>query len=486
MDIRVILFTMMMIVASLSGCLGSGGTMHEGATDTIDSWDGACDESCAECDSGSELDCTVCPNGTSMVDVDNDGAGECISDDSNGTNNSTNMTNDSWDGTCHESCSECDDSTENDCTVCPSGTSMVDNDNDGAGECIPDNSGNETTDGGNETTDVRTWGVVDLNNTMLQEGAISGSECGVIYAYPAWSGAGMNNDAHLRNEVSNLTGTVIDIWIAVYEEPDSTVVIPEIKTAIDGFGDDGFILVENGNISGVLDFTLANACWDSNMTSALNDLMDHFFGNSNSNSCGDGVIDSNEECDDGNSDDGDGCSSNCTQEDDPNVCEDGEQEERDDGCTYNCVQGEWQQGSCDPPDSDGDGVWDGDDAFPNDANETDDSDGDGVGDNADQCPNTTSGATIDANGCEVSQAQEHFIDISGMAFSPDTITISVGDTITWTNQDGASHTATGDNSEFDSGTLGNGQSFSFTFTAAGTYTYHCAFHSGMTATIIVQ
>ena len=81
----------MMIVASLSGCLGSGGTMHEGATDTIDSWDGACDESCAECDSGSELDCTVCPNGTSMVDVDNDGAGECISDDSNGTNNSTNI-----------------------------------------------------------------------------------------------------------------------------------------------------------------------------------------------------------------------------------------------------------------------------------------------------------------------------------------------------------------------------------------------------------
>ena len=73
-----------------------------------------------------------------------------------------------------------------------------------------------------------------------------------------------------------------------------------------------------------------------------------------------------------------------------------------------------------------------------------------------------------------------------MAFSPNSITISVGDNVTWTNQDGSSHTVTGDNSEFDSGTLGNGQMFSFTFTTAGTYTYHCAFHSGMTATIIVE
>ena len=137
-------------------------------------------------------------------------------------------------------------------------------------------------------------------------------------------------------------------------------------------------------------------------------------------------------------------------------------------------------------DTDGDGVPDGGDAFPNDANESADSDGDGVGDNADQCDDTESGATIGEDGCEEAEPQVHFIDISGMAFSPSTLTISVGDTITWTNQDSAPHSATGDNGEFDSGTLSNGQTFSFTFTTTGTYTYHCAIHNGMTATIIVE
>ena len=129
---------------------------------------------------------------------------------------------------------------------------------------------------------------------------------------------------------------------------------------------------------------------------------------------------------------------------------------------------------------------DDDDAFPNDANETTDSDGDGVGDNADQCDETESGATIGDDGCVVSEAQEHFIDISGMAFSESTITISIGDLITWTNQDSAPHSATADNGEFDSGTLNNGDTFTFIFNTAGTYTYHCAIHNGMTATIIVE
>ena len=143
-------------------------------------------------------------------------------------------------------------------------------------------------------------------------------------------------------------------------------------------------------------------------------------------------------------------------------------------------------GSCEFSDSDGDGVYDHLDAFPDNREESADSDGDGVGDNADECDDTESGANIDENGCEVSQAQEFFINITGMAFSESTITISVGDTVTWTNLDSAPHTATEDNGVFNSGTLNNGDTFSFTFTAAGTYTYHCAIHPSMTATIIVQ
>ena len=54
-----------------------------------------------------------------------------------------------------------------------------------------------------------------------------------------------------------------------------------------------------------------------------------------------------------------------------------------------------------PADSDGDGVPDKDDAFPNDPNESKDSDGDGVGDNADKCPATPAGTKVDGSGCPI-------------------------------------------------------------------------------------
>ena len=78
------------------------------------------------------------------------------------------------------------------------------------------------------------------------------------------------------------------------------------------------------------------------------------------------------------------------------------------------------------------------------------------------------------------------VDISGMAFSPSSLTVSVGDTVTWTNKDGSTHTATADDGTFDSGDLANGGTYSFTFDTAGTYTYKCNRHSSMTATIIVE
>jgi plastocyanin len=75
-----------------------------------------------------------------------------------------------------------------------------------------------------------------------------------------------------------------------------------------------------------------------------------------------------------------------------------------------------------------------------------------------------------------------------MQFDPEELTISVGDTVTWTNNDGMSHTATStDGPEaFDSGNIGSGNTWSFTFTEAGTYEYKCDYHSSMTATIIVN
>ncbi|HJM40595.1 MAG TPA: alpha-amylase family glycosyl hydrolase, partial [Candidatus Thalassarchaeaceae archaeon] len=86
------------------------------------------------------------------------------------------------------------------------------------------------------------------------------------------------------------------------------------------------------------------------------------------------------------------------------------------------------------------------------------------------------------------RSTNHSVDIQSMAFTPNTITIQIGDSITWTNQDSFSHTATSTSgpASFDSGTLSNSATFTFTFTTAGTYQYKCDFHSSMTATITVE
>ena len=96
----------------------------------------------------------------------------------------------------------------------------------------------------------------------------------------------------------------------------------------------------------------------------------------------------------------------------------------------------------------------------------------------------TSSETTDDDADETPQSNA--VDITGFAFSPETLTISIGDTVAWTNKESATHTATADGGEFDSGNLGNGDTFSHTFTAAGTYTYYCKIHTSMTSTIIVE
>lgn len=84
------------------------------------------------------------------------------------------------------------------------------------------------------------------------------------------------------------------------------------------------------------------------------------------------------------------------------------------------------------------------------------------------------------------EVQTYDIDISNFAFNPDSLTIIVGDTVRWTNNDSVGHTATQTNGTFNSGTLTSGETFTYTFAQAGSYTYYCALHPSMTATISVQ
>lgn len=77
------------------------------------------------------------------------------------------------------------------------------------------------------------------------------------------------------------------------------------------------------------------------------------------------------------------------------------------------------------------------------------------------------------------------LQITDFAFSPSTLSIPLGSTVTWTNNAPTPHTVTSDTSLWDSGSIASGQMFSHTFTSAGTFTYHCNFHPSMTAAITV-
>ena len=98
-------------------------------------------------------------------------------------------------------------------------------------------------------------------------------------------------------------------------------------------------------------------------------------------------------------------------------------------------------------------------------------------------PINTSTPAPTLNGTNTSPATVN-IGIQNFAFSPKTVTVNVGDTVTWTNQDTTPHQPTSD--IFQSGSLSTGQSFSYTFTTPGTYNYFCNIHPDMTGTIIVQ
>jgi plastocyanin len=78
------------------------------------------------------------------------------------------------------------------------------------------------------------------------------------------------------------------------------------------------------------------------------------------------------------------------------------------------------------------------------------------------------------------------VHIDNFQFSPATLTISKGTTVTWTNQDDMVHTVTSASKVFSSASLETDDIFSYTFTTPGTYTYFCKLHPHMTATVIVQ
>ncbi len=93
-------------------------------------------------------------------------------------------------------------------------------------------------------------------------------------------------------------------------------------------------------------------------------------------------------------------------------------------------------------------------------------------------PETTpTTAETDAAGVEITIAEFAYSGVD---------TVSVGQTVTVTNEDSVGHTWTADGGEFDSGMIAGGESFEFTFDEPGEFEYSCSIHPQMTGTITVE
>jgi plastocyanin len=78
------------------------------------------------------------------------------------------------------------------------------------------------------------------------------------------------------------------------------------------------------------------------------------------------------------------------------------------------------------------------------------------------------------------------VKIDNFVFAPQTITVPVGATVTWTNSDDIPHTAVSTDGVFKSKVMDTDEKFSYTFTKAGTYSYYCSIHPKMTGKVVVK
>jgi plastocyanin len=80
------------------------------------------------------------------------------------------------------------------------------------------------------------------------------------------------------------------------------------------------------------------------------------------------------------------------------------------------------------------------------------------------------------------------IQVYNMKFSPATLTVKIGTTVKWKNEDSYAHTATAnDNTTFDTGNIAGGATASYTTTTAGSFAYHCTIHGlAMAGTLVVN
>ena len=97
-------------------------------------------------------------------------------------------------------------------------------------------------------------------------------------------------------------------------------------------------------------------------------------------------------------------------------------------------------------------------------------------------------ACVDDGADPTGDGPEDRVEMTDFAFTPESLTIDVGTTVTWENvAPGTIHTSNSDDELWVSGTLNEGDEFSFTFEEAGTFTYFCTIHPDiMTGSVVVE
>lgn len=99
---------------------------------------------------------------------------------------------------------------------------------------------------------------------------------------------------------------------------------------------------------------------------------------------------------------------------------------------------------------------------------------------------TLAGAVAAAPAVVIAAPAGPTVKIDNFTFGPAALTVSVGTTVTWINQDDIPHTVVADDKSFKSKTLDTDERYSFTFTKPGEFGYFCSLHPHMVGKVIVK
>lgn len=91
-----------------------------------------------------------------------------------------------------------------------------------------------------------------------------------------------------------------------------------------------------------------------------------------------------------------------------------------------------------------------------------------------------------ATACKKDKIGAKTVFMENNMFDPLSVTISAGTAVTWTNKENATHSVTSDDGIFESGDMEMNDSYTFTFVTAGTYKYHCSYHTAIKGRVEVR